>query len=179
VVAGVIAGVLVAKGASSEALRWVWVVMGTLLALKMALGREDWRLGNALPKSLLLEVVAALIGFASALMSIGGGMFVVSLLTLYGYNVLQAVATSSGFGPLIAVPGALGFIWAGWGTAGLPPLSLGYVNVLAAALIVPASVLAAPYGVRLAHGIPRRKLELAFAAFLACVVARFVVSLIY
>jgi len=34
-------------------------------------------------------------------------------------------------------------------------------------------VLAAPLGVRLAHGISRRKLELAFATFLAIVAARF------
>ncbi len=60
----------------------------------------------------------------------------------------------------------------------LPPLSLGFVSLLGAGLIIPASVLAAPLGVRLAHGISRRKLELAFSVFLALVVARFLVSLI-
>ena len=44
-------------------------------------------------------------------------------------------------------------------------------------MIVPASVLAAPLGVRIAHGISRRKLELAFAAFLALVATRFLFSL--
>lgn len=45
-------------------------------------------------------------------------------------------------------------------------------------MIVPASVLAAPWGVRLAHGISRRKLELAFATFLAVVAMRFLLVLV-
>ena len=108
-------------------------------------------------------------GLLSTLMSIGGGVFITALMTFYGHTIQRAVATSSAFGPIIAIPGALGFIWAGWHAAGLPPGSLGYVSLLGALLIIPTSVLAAPLGVRLAHGISRRKLELAFATFLAVV----------
>jgi uncharacterized membrane protein YfcA len=99
-------------------------------------------------------------------------------MTLYGHPMQRAIATSSAFGPIIAIPGTLGFIWAGWHAAGLPPGSLGYVSLLGALLIVPTSVLAAPLGVRLAHGISRRTLELAFATFLALVAGRFLVGLI-
>lgn len=173
VVAGVVAGVLVAKGASGAALQGIWVFCGSILMVKMLLGREDWRLGDGLPKSKLVEVTAVLIGFFSALMSIGGGAFMTTLLMLYGRPILPAVATSSGFGPLIAIPGMLGFIWAGWGHPSLPPFSLGYVNLLAVALIIPASILTAPIGVRVAHAFTRRQLELAFAAFLGVVVIRF------
>ena len=77
----------------------------------------------------------------------------------------------------VAIPGTLGFVWAGWRIAGLPPGSLGYVSLLGALLIMPASVLAAPLGVRIAHGISRRKLELAFATFLMLVSVRFLLSL--
>ena len=45
-------------------------------------------------------------------------------------------------------------------------------------MIIPTSVLAAPLGVRIAHGISRRKLELAFAKFLVVVGLRFLSSLI-
>jgi len=100
------------------------------------------------------------------------------LMTLYGRSIQQGVATASGFGPLIAIPGALGFAWAGWHAAGLPPGSLGYVNLIGAAIVIPASVLAAPLGVHIAHGISRRKLELAFAVFLAAVALRFLASLL-
>jgi hypothetical protein len=63
-------------------------------------------------------------------MSIGGGAFMTMLMTLYNRPLLQAVSTSSGAGPLIAIPGALGFIWAGWGVPELPPGSVGYVSLL-------------------------------------------------
>lgn len=179
VVAGVIGGVLVAKGASGALLQGIWVVCGSILMLKMAFGREDWRLGDGLPRSKLVEVAAVVIGFVSALMSIGGGAFMTTLLMLYGRPILPAVATSSGFGPLISIPGAIGFIWAGWHSPLLPPFSLGYVNLLAVALIIPASLLTAPLGVRVAHAFTRRQLELAFCAFLGVVVLRFAIGFLF
>ena len=177
IVAGVFAGVLLVSVVSGTILKLLWIVCATTLAAKMALGREEWRLGDTLPTSRAIDAAAFSIGVVSTLMSIGGGMFVVTLLTLYGMPLLNAVATSSGVGPLIAIPGMLGYIWAGWGNPLLPPLSLGYVSVIGAALIIPASVLAAPFGVRAAHGMSRRTLELAFAAFLSLVALRLAVSL--
>ena len=79
---------------------------------------------------------------------------------------------------MIALPGVIGFAWAGWGVDGLPPLSIGYVNLLGLAIVAPLSVWAAPYGVRLAHNIPRRTLELCFAAFLASISIRFLIDLL-
>ena len=173
---GVVAGTLIAHASSSVALRWVWVIFGSLLAFKMAIGRDDWRIADQLPRPPWLEAVAFIIGIISTLMGIGGATFTVPLLTLHGKPLLQSVATATGIGPIIAVPGLIGYIWSGWGAPGLPPFSLGYVNA-AALLIIPLSVFAAPYGVRMAHGIDKRKLELCFAAFLTVVVARFLWTL--
>lgn len=177
VVAGVVLGVVVARDASSAALQAIWAVCGSLIALKMAFGREDWRLGDDVPRGWLTEAVALVIGVASALMSIGGGAFVIAFLTLYGRPILSAVATSSGFGPLIAIPGTIGFIWAGWQAQGMPPFTLGYVNFLSVALIIPASLLTAPLGVRMAHAFSRRQLEIAFATFLFFVAGRFLYAI--
>lgn len=174
---GVTLGIVIAKGASSEALRWVWVIFGSLLALKMALGRDDWKLADTMPKPPWLEVGAFVIGLLSTLMGIGGATFTVPLLTLHGVPLINAVATATGIGPIIAVPGIVGYILSGWNEPGLPPFSLGYVS-LGALLIAPLGVIAAPWGVRTAHGISKRKLELAFAAFIACVVARFLWTLL-
>jgi uncharacterized membrane protein YfcA len=44
--------------------------------------------------------------------------------------------------------------------------------------MAPVSSLVAPYGARLAHALPRRRLEIGFAIFLLVVCARFVVSLV-
>ena len=178
VVGGVVLGVLTAESVSSTFLKWFWVVFGSLMAAKLWFGRDEWRLGETIPKSRWVEVYAVVVGYVSVLISIGGAAFIVALMTLYGRQVLQAVGTSSGFGPLISIPGALGFIWAGWGVPGTLPFSLGYVSVLGALLIIPLSVTTAPLGVRLAHGIPKRRLEQAFALFLCVVVARFLSILV-
>jgi uncharacterized protein len=178
VLAGVVAGTLTAEAASGTALKWVWAIAASVVAFKMALGREDWRLGDHLPAFPWPQIGAVAIAYISTLMSIGGATFVVPALTLYGYAILPAVATASGVGPMIAIPGTLGYMWAGWGVEGLPPYSLGYVSLIGAAIIIPVSVFAAPFGVRLAHAIPRRRLELAFAAFLAVVALKFFVDLL-
>lgn len=174
---GVTLGVLIADHASSTALRWVWVVFGTLLAVKMAIGRDDWRISDHLPRPPWLEALAFAIGVISTLMGIGGATFTVPLLTLHGRPLLRSVATATGIGPVIALPGLVGYAIAGWGEPGLPPFSLGFVN-LGALLVAPLAVVAAPFGVHLAHGIPKRALELAFALFIACVVLRFLTTLV-
>jgi uncharacterized membrane protein YfcA len=179
IVAGVVLGTLTVKASSGDVLKWVWVVAAGLIAIKMAFGREDWRLADYLPPSPWPQLGALLIGIVSTLMSIGGATFVVPLLTLYGQSIISAVSTASGVGPLIALPGVIGFAWAGWDASGLPPLSIGYVNLLGMAIVAPLSVWAAPYGVRVAHRIPRRTLELAFAAFLASISIRFLIDLLW
>jgi uncharacterized membrane protein YfcA len=178
VVAGVALGAVLARYANEAVLKGIWVVAATIVALKLFLGRQDWQLGDAIPGQPFRALYGGFVGLVSTLMSIGGGVFITALMTFYGHPMQRAVATSSAFGPIIAIPGALGFVWAGWDAAGRPPGALGYVSLLGALVIIPTSVLAAPLGVRIAHGISRRKLEVAFATFLMLVGARFLFSLI-
>jgi uncharacterized membrane protein YfcA len=177
VLLGVALGALVARNSGGDALKWVWVTVGGLLALRMYSGRDDIRLGPDIPRSLAVEAYGVLLGAISTLMSVGGGAFVVLLMTLYGRSLHQAVATSSGFGPLIAIPGVLGFMWAGLGATGLPPGSIGYVSLLGALLAIPTGLVAAPLGARVSHRLSKRGLELAFASFMSLVVLRFLASL--
>ena len=177
VVAGVVLGVVIARYSDGAVLKLVWVTFGILLSLKLYFG-AGWRFGERLPGHPFRTIYAGIVGTASTLMSIGGGVFITAFMTMYGRPILQAVATSSAFGPIISIPGVIGFVWAGWQVAGLPPGSLGYVNLLGMVVIAPASILMVPVGVRLAHGISKRKLEIAFATFLAAVALRFLVSLV-
>jgi uncharacterized membrane protein YfcA len=178
VVAGVFVGILIARWADDTVLKAIWAGCASLMSAKLYFGRDSWRLGDTIPGQPVRGLFGGFVGLISTLMSIGGGAFVTTFMTLYGRSIHQSVATASGFGPIIAVPATLGFVWAGWQGPDLPPGSLGYVNLIGTAMIVPASVLAAPVGVRIAHGISRRKLELAFAAFLALVALRFFYSLL-
>lgn len=170
---GVAAAAVLAASISGRALSGVFAAIATLVAVRLLFGRETWRIGDDLPGNPLRAVIGAIVGFLSTLMGIGGGIMVNTVTTLYGRTMIQAVGTSSAVGLIISIPAVLGYIWAGWGVAGLPPLSAGFVNLLGMAVLVPVSVLAAPYGVRIAHALSQRKLEIAFGVFLALVAIRF------
>lgn len=104
-------------------------------------------------------------GLFSSLMGIGGGAVGVMAMTASGRSIHEAVATASGFGVAVAVPGALGFAVAGVGVAGLPPVSLGYVNLATLAPMALVSAIAAPNGARLAHRIHGALLSRAFGVY--------------
>jgi uncharacterized membrane protein YfcA len=76
------------------------------------------------------------------------------------------VATSAALGFPIALSGTLSNIWFGWGEAGLPEYSLGFIYLPALAIIVLASVTMAPVGARTAHKMPVRQLQKVFAVIL-------------
>jgi len=175
---GVVAASAVASSISSSGLRGVFAVLALVVGLRLVLNRPGWRLGTEIPGQPLRGVVGALIGFFSTLMGIGGGVLNNTFMTLFGRPIHQAVATSAGVGTLISVPGVIGYVLAGWGEPGLPIASTGYVNWIATAVILPSSLLLAPYGARLAHDLPKRALELGFGFFLLFVSARFFASLV-
>lgn len=163
---GVGIGTALAAYVNGAVLTAVFATVALLVAFNMAFGREEWRLGSQLPGPAGQGVIASTIGGVSAMMGIGGGTFGVTVMTLFGRPIHQAVATSAGLGLLISVPGAIGFMLSGIGIEGRPPFSIGYVNLIGLALIVPATVLAAPWGAQLAHAVSRKTLARAFAFFL-------------
>ena len=165
-VAGVVFGVVLARVLSSTALALIFAAVVLLMGCYLLLAPERLRLGERLPRGPAGAAIPGVIGTVSALMGIGGGSLSVPAMTAYGIPVHQAVGTSAALGLLIAMPGAVGFVLTGWGQGGLPPYSLGYVNIIALACLLPTMLLGVPLGVRLAHLASPRTLRLAFAAFL-------------
>ncbi|MEO1136526.1 MAG: sulfite exporter TauE/SafE family protein [Pseudomonadota bacterium] len=104
-------------------------------------------------------------GFFSSLMGIGGGAVGVMVMTFAGRSMHQAVATSSGFGVAVAAPGVLGFVLTGLAAEVLPPMSLGYVNLPAFAVMAVMAGIAAPIGARAAHRLNADLLSRAFGAY--------------
>jgi uncharacterized membrane protein YfcA len=184
VVIGVLAGGLVARYAPADLFKAVFVAVAGLSAFRLLLGKDSWKLADAMPGNLVMRLYGLVIGVLSALMGIGGGQLSSLFMTFYGRPIHQAVATSSGLGVLISIPGAIGYIYAGWPKAAefpdVPalqvPLALGYVSLIGFVLFVPTSIWTAPIGARLAHALPKRKLEILFGLFLATVCLRFVLS---
>ena len=165
--AGALLGGALAGLADAEALMLVFGGVGILVSVNLALPKA-LVLAPALPASRGAQpALAGMIGTVSAMMGIGGGTLGVPILTAFSVPVHRAVGTASALGLIIAVPAVIALIVAGWGAEDRPPLSLGYVNLVAFALIVPISTLIAPLGARLAHALDARWVRRAFALFLS------------
>jgi uncharacterized membrane protein YfcA len=179
VVLGVLAGSVVARFAPASLFKLVFVVIAGISAVRLLFGKDHWRLGDQLPAPWITRIYGVVLGLLSALMGIGGGQLSNLFMTFYGRPIHQAIATSSGLGVLISIPGALGYVYAGWPRMDiLPAYSLGFVSFIGVLIFVPTSILAAPYGVTLAHRLSKRHLETAFGLFLALVSLRFLWSLL-
>jgi uncharacterized membrane protein YfcA len=186
IVIGVIAGSLTARYAPERLFKIVFVGVAWSAAARLLLARDNWKFGDELPKGPLMRLYGFVVGLLSTLMGIGGGLFSNLLMTFYGRPIHQAVATSSALAVLISIPGALGYVYAGWPAAARYPevtalqwpFAIGYVSLIGAVLVMPTSLLVAPLGVRAAHAMSKRTLEIAFGAYLFIVGGRFVISLL-
>ncbi len=178
IVFGVLLGTALAAFFSGRVLTGFFGVVALLVAAWMAFSPTHLQLFAGMPRGIVKWLVTTVIGVISALMGIGGGTLSVPTMTLSGYPIHRAVGTAAAIGFIIGVPGTLGMIVGGWGREGLPPGSLGFVNLLGLALILPASMLTAPLGARAAHALPVRWLKLAFAVFLAVTAIRMIWSVL-
>ena len=186
VLVGVIAGSVTARYAPERLFKIVFVTVAWFAATRLLLARESWKLGDDLPQGPLMRVYGFFVGLLATLMGVGGGLFANLLMTFYGRSIHQAVATSSVLAVLISIPGALGYVYAGWPAAthypDVPalqfPFAIGYVSLIGAVLVMPTSLLTAPLGVRAAHAMSKSSLERAFGFYLFLVGARFAISLL-
>ncbi len=163
---GVVIGGIFGALSKGEALTLIFATLAILVAANMAFLKNGMILAETLPKGIVRFFFGTIIGAFSVVMGIGGGTLSVPILTAYNYPVRRAVGTAAAIGFIIAVPGSLSFILSGLGNPDLPPGSLGYANLLGFALIVPATVVMAPVGAKLAHTINPAHLRKAFAFFL-------------
>ena len=177
---GVAAGSVTAAFAPASVFKVAFVIFTGFVGAKMLLGRASWNLGTQLPGRIVLVGYGFVTGLFSSLVGVSGGAVSNAVLTFYGRSMQQAVATSAGIGVPIAIAGTIGYVLAGWRFMPLlPPLSIGFVSLIGFALMAPVSSYTASYGVRLAHRLPKRQLEIAFGIFLMLVSLRFVVSLVW
>ena len=186
IIVGVGVGSAIARIAPEQLFKYVFVGVAFSATVRLWFGRESWKLGDGMPKGPLMRIYGFCIGILATLMGVGGGLFSNLLMTFYGRPIHRAVATSSALAVLISIPGALGYVYAGWPVAArFPavsalqmPLAFGYVSLIGALLVMPMSLWTAPLGVRAAHALSKRMLEIAFGLYLFIVGGRFVISLI-
>jgi len=163
---GAVAGGLVAKWVPVELLTAVFAGGAFYIAWRRLFSKNKGH-ATAKRKSLMHMKVPVGVGTGlfSALMGFGGGALGVIFMTMAGRSMHQAIGTSAGFGVAVAVPGITGFILSGWGLEGLPPLSMGYVNLPAFVAMAVMAAISAPLGARLAHRVDGAILSKLFGGY--------------
>jgi uncharacterized membrane protein YfcA len=175
---GVLAALIVARFVDGSVLQAVFAVVAFLVSVDMILRRDGGKVAAGFPNGFVRGASGFLIGGLSTLMGIGGGTISVPVLSAVGYPIRSAVGTAAALGPVIAIPGAIGFIVNGLGVPGRPPLTVGYVNLVAFAMLLPAGLFMPAVGAKVAHAMPPRALKFVFAAFLLVTSVRMAWSLL-
>jgi uncharacterized membrane protein YfcA len=186
IIIGVVAGSAIARVAPERLFKYVFVCVAFAATFRLWFGRESWKLGDEMPRGPMMRIYGFAVGILATLMGVGGGLFSNLLMTFYGRPIHQAIATSSALAVLISIPGAFGYVYAGWPAAArFPdvaalqmPFTFGYVSLIGAVVVMPTSLLTARLGVRAAHAMSKRMLEIAFGCYLFIVGSRFVISLL-
>jgi len=107
------------------------------------------------------------IGAITGILGLGGGILAVPVMVLaLKFRMYQAVATSLLVITFTSAGGVIGYIINGWNVAGLPPHSLGYVNLPAWLVLTVSTIGMAQLGAIAAHRLPERQLRYIFAVLI-------------
>lgn len=164
-------GPMIASRLNTRYLAGLFGVFVAFSAIKMLRKKKGGAKHSALPGTPAMTAAGFGIGTLSGLVGAGGGFITVPFLTWRGVNIHNAVATSATMGFPIALSGTLSNIYQGWGAAGLPPASLGFIYLPALLCVAAASVFTAPLGARTAHALDVKQLRTVFAYLLLVLAA--------
>ncbi len=168
--AGAVAGALLAVRLSTDMLAAVFGIYAALAGLQLLSGREA-KGQKPLPGRAGSSITGLIIGAVSSLVGIGGGSLTVPWLLWHGRQVQQAVATAAACGYPIALAGTVSFVVLGQ-TQNILDSVTGYVHLPAFTGVVLFSVLAAPLGAAAVHNSPPVMVRRIFGAFMLLVAWR-------
>jgi len=171
----VLSGAMVGK-VHSAGLALAFAAVAAAVSLNMVSSKSLF-LRQGLPGPCATGLMGATIGALSTWVGIGGATLTVPLLHALRTPMPMAIGTASVLGAVVGLPGAMAFMVSGWSDVRTPPGSLGYVHVLAAAIVFPASASAMALGARFTRSVNARMLRLLFALLMAATAARMLWSL--
>lgn len=157
-------GGFVASGLPSRVLEIIFGCLLLFVVVKNIVDINKEREESKIPFNLASSaIIGLLVGFSSGLLGVGGGIFLIAILTaLLGFSLIEAIGTSSVFICITAVGGFLSYVVSGWGVSTFP-YSIGYVSIINFLLISCFSVPMASLGAKIAHKVPQKKLKIVFS----------------
>ncbi|NMB78792.1 MAG: sulfite exporter TauE/SafE family protein [Methanomicrobiales archaeon] len=167
---GGLAGGFFATYLPGSLLRLFFAVFILIMAVRMVWKICDAGTGEPRGSTPRFLIIGFFIGILSGLTGLGGGALLVPILViLLGYPIHRAVGTSSACIILSAAGAVTAYIITGIGMAGLPPYSIGYVDLVTAAILAITTIPLARVGVRFAHTCSGRNLQIGFAGLLVLI----------
>jgi uncharacterized membrane protein YfcA len=149
-----------------------------LLAGAYRLYRGERAIGNREPSNsrILFIVVGMAAGALGALMGVAGGIVMVpAMIGLLHFPTKEVAGTSSAVAIAVALLGALGYMYHGWGVPGLPEGFWGYVDPKTAALLAVGSVPGAQFGAYLNRKWGGKTFRILFAIVLVLVALKLII----
>lgn len=164
---GGLAGGTLAANLPGIVLRTFFALLIIVMAIRMVWHIRSCPVCEPRGSTAIYLVIGFLIGIISGLAGIGGGILLVPVLVmLLGYDMHTAVGTSSACLIFSSAGAVTAYIINGWGVAGLPLYSIGYVDLVTFAILAATTIPLARFGVRCAHTFSGRNLQIVFAGAL-------------
>jgi len=174
---GGLTGGTLAAHLPGEVLRVIFALLIIATAVRMVWHIRACTVCEPRGSTVLYLVLGFLIGVVSGLAGIGGGILLVPVLViLLGYPMHTAVGTSSACLIFSSTGAVAAYVVHGTSVAGLPPYSMGYVNLVTFGILAITTIPFARVGVRFAHGCSGQKLQVLFALALILIGGMMLVS---
>ena len=176
-VSGGLVGGTLAAHLPGHVLRAIFALLIIIMAIRMVWHIQSCPVCESRGSTGVYIIIGFLIGIVSGLAGIGGGVLLVPVLViLLGYPMHTAVGTSSACLIFSSTGAVAAYVINGLGVAGLPPCTIGYVDLVTFAILAATTIPLARFGVRCAHRFSGRNLQIVFAGALILIGGMMLVS---
>lgn len=163
-------GAAVASRLSASTLSTIFGIVVIIGALRTYLAPEIREENEISTNPALYILTGIFIGFFSGLLGIGGGVIALPIMLIFlHFEMREAVGTSSAVIMFTSFGGSIGYIINGMGQPGLPPYSLGYINLIDWVLLAIPGFFAAKRGADIAYLVNPKHLRHLFVLLMVYV----------